>query len=571
MDPTASGEDDATMAMARTCTDQELGMEMDDLTDNQTTTVNDPCLPVHEPQTPPKKLGARPRESLVSVGVWVQAARRLAPHAARGFLVACYAAYLCAAMITDWRRAWGLTVVSALAACIKLDVLKYVLCCARPPWLERAKYWLLAGFVAAVLSTSLVFIILAAIQSPRRLIPLVGLLAFHGVAVLFSTNRSAIKWRPVLWGLTLQLALALFVLRTSLGVMTFQFIGAAFDRLMEFSDVGAEFVFGASFTDHFVAFKILPSITFFSALVSLLYYFGVMQCLIRGCAVVMSETTGLSPCETIVAAANIFLGMTSAPLLVKPLLPHMTPSELHSMMVSGFATLAGCMITVYGALDVPTSHLVAASVMSAPAALGITKLLCPEDRVPTPLKDWEMRSAELNAVEALTAGALESIPLVSSLAVVLIAVLGLVAMADATLSWLGSLVNYPDLTFDRICSILFLPVALAMGVEWKDASQVASLLGAKTILNDFVAYTRLSVLIRTGALSEYSVLVASYALCGFANLGSVGMMIAMFAMLVPSRTAEVSQLAIRALLGGTLACLCTACVAGLLYDAGPVT
>eukprot|EP00667_Euglena_gracilis_P006231 EG_transcript_6286 len=482
-----------------------------------------------------------------------------------------YGVYLLAAIAINWRRASGLVVVSLLVLLWKLRrLVRQPLAKLAAPLLTlcaKVKWWLLLLFAVTVIATSGVLVVLAAIQTPRRLMALVGLAAFHAMAAACSTDWHAIKWRPVLWGLLLQFAVALFILRTSLGIALFTGLGDAINRCLDFSDVGARFVFGDKFEDHFFAFKIMPTVTFFSALSSVLYYMGVMQVLIRACAAVMSETIAISPCETIVAAANVFVGMTAAPLLVRPLLPQMTPSELNSMMVTGFATITGSMIAVYGALDVPTSHLIAASVMSAPAALAMAKLVCPEDKSPTPLKDWAMESEERNVLEALSKGAIDSIPLVASIVVMVITFMGMIALGDSVLSWFGSLVNYPQLSFDTICSFVFLPFALVMGVEWNDAFTVASLLGTKTVVNEFVAYTKLSALIHAGSLSDHSVILASYALCGFSNLGSIGMMIAMFAMLVPSRVSEVSALAPRALLAGTLACFNTACVAGLLYDA----
>eukprot|EP00668_Euglena_longa_P031878 GGOE01041147.1.p1 GENE.GGOE01041147.1~~GGOE01041147.1.p1 ORF type:complete len:607 (+),score=132.04 GGOE01041147.1:23-1822(+) len=486
-------------------------------------------------------------------------------------LVAGYCVYLSAAMIINWKRASGLVFTSLLALLWRLRSL-----IGRPLALHaaalvahwgRAQRWALMLFATAVVCASLIFIVLVAIDNPRRLMAILGLVVFHGVAVACSTDIHAIKWRPALWGLLLQFAVALFILRTSVGVALFTGLGDAVNRCLDFSDIGARFVFGDKFEDHFFAFKILPTVTFFSALSSVLYYLGVMQVLIRACAAVMSETIAISPCETIVAAANIFVGMTTAPLLVRPLLPQMTPSELHSMMVTGFATMTGSMIAVYGALDVPTSHLIAASVMSAPAALAMSKLVCPEDRSPTPLKDWTMASEERNVLEALSKGAMDSISLVANIVVMLITFIGMIALGDAVLSWLGSLVNFPQLSFNTLCSFAFLPFALVMGVEWNDAFTVASLLGTKTIVNEFVAYTQLSVFIKAGTLSDHSIVLSSYALCGFSNLGGIGMMIAMFTMLVPLRVAEVAALAPRALLAGTLACFSTACVAGLLYDA----
>ena len=480
-----------------------------------------------------------------------------------------YFAYLLCAVILDWRRALLLVILTLLVVLWKLTATFWDSWCRILPfqrWYRAKQLYVWGAVMLAVFCVAAVVTVFSAVKHPRRLLALGGLAFNMLIAYVCSTNRRAIQWKPVAWGLLLQVAIALFVLRTRPGLWFFEAAGDLINKCLDFADVGAKFLFGDNFTDHFMAFKVLPAITFFSALISVLYYFGIMQAIIRACAAVLTETMGLSPCETLVAAGNIFVGCNTAPLLVKPLLPLMTRSELHSIMTTGFATIAGNMLAVYGAIDIPMSHLVGASVMSAPAALAISKVMCPEEQTPTSLKEWSMRSNAGCVVEAIAQGAVDSISIIAYIAVMLLAFVSFIALGNALLSWLGGMVGYPELSFDKICAVVFLPFAFLMGVQWKDCSAVASLLGTKTIINEFVAYTSLSQMIAAKALEKHSVVVATYALCGFSNFGALGSTIGCLSMLVPGRLGEISSLAPRALIGGTLACFATACVAGLIYE-----
>ena len=405
----------------------------------------------------------------------------------------------------------------------------------------------------------------------ERLISALGLVVFVGLAYAFSVNRRAVRWQPVLWGIALQLIFALLILRTAPGFVVFSFLGDVVGQFLNFSDAGASFVFGEKFEENFFAFKVLPTIIFFSSFISLLYHYGILQRVVQGVAWVMLKTLKTSGSESLSAAANIFVGQTEAPLLIKPYVGSMTMSELHAVMTGGFATIAGGVLAAYVSFGVPAQHLIAASVMSAPAALAISKLLYPEtEKSPTAgTVTVEVERTAANGIDAVATGAIEGLKLVGNIAAMLIAFLALVALVNAVLGWLGGLIGLPQLSLELIFSFLLAPVAWLMGVPWADCGQVGVLLGKKTILNEFIAYLNLKELIEeskagTSEFSERAIIIATYALCGFSNIGSIGIQIGGIGGIAPERQADLARLGVRALLGGSLACFMTACIAGIL-------
>lgn len=401
----------------------------------------------------------------------------------------------------------------------------------------------------------------------ERLISLLGLCSFLGIAYACSVNRRAVNWKPVLWGVALQLLFALFILRTPIGFNIFQFLGDGVTRFLDFSDQGAAFVFGENFKDFFFAFKVLPTIIFFSAFISLLYHYSILQRLVQWIAWLMMRSMGTSGSESLSAAANIFVGQTEAPLLIKPYVSSATLSELHAIMTGGFATIAGGVLAAYISFGVPAVHLIAASVMSAPAALAISKLMFPEtDDSPTRGKvSIEVKRASINAIDALTIGALDGLKLVLNVAAMIIAFLGILAMVNAFLGWVGGTVfNLPTLSLELLLSYLLAPLAWLMGVPWADCGQVGILLGKKTILNEFIAYLDLQPLIENNSISDRAIVIATYALCGFSNIGSIGIQIGGIGSIAPERQQDLARLGVRAMIGGTLACFMTAAIAGLL-------
>lgn len=400
----------------------------------------------------------------------------------------------------------------------------------------------------------------------ERLISLLGLITFVGIAYGLSVNRPAIRWRTVLWGIGLQLFFALLILRTTPGFALFKFLGDRVNDFLNFADVGSAFVFGDNFKEHFFAFKILPTIIFFSACITLLYHYGILQRVVQGIAWVMMRTMKTSGAESLSSAANIFVGQVEAPLLIKPYIAAMTNSELHAVMTGGFATIAGGVLAAYISFGIPVEHLLSASVMSAPASLAVSKLLYPETEKSSTAGKIEINrdSPYVNAIDAITSGAIEGLKLALNVAAMLIAFLGLVALLNAGLGWMGSGVGIPSLSFELILSYLMAPVAWLMGVPWADVEAVGMLLGKKTILNEFIAYLDLKQLIENQAISPRSVVIATYALCGFSNLGSIAIQIGGISAIAPNRQGDLARLGVRAMVGGSIACFMTACIAGLL-------
>ncbi|MBI4914841.1 MAG: NupC/NupG family nucleoside CNT transporter [Acidobacteria bacterium] len=414
----------------------------------------------------------------------------------------------------------------------------------------------------------------------ERAISALGLVVFLAVAYLFSTNRRAIRWRTVVWGLGLQIAIALFIIKTPVGFELFGFFGTVVKKFLDFSDAGASFVFGEKFVDHFFAFKVLPTIIFVASAMTLLYYFGVLQRVVEWIAWVMMRSMRTSGAESLCGAANIFVGQTEAPLFVRPYVPRLTQSELHAVMVGGFATIAAGVMAVYISFGVPAVHLIAASVMAAPGGLVIAKLLFPEDGEPETAGTVKAQVARpwVNPVDAAASGAIDGMKLALNVAAMLIAFLALLALVNALLGWCGGLVGLPQLSLDWLFARAFAPVAWLMGVPWAECGQVGVLVGKKIALNEFIAYLDMKTLLDNAAaiasgaqaagsvpvLSPRTVVLSTYALCGFANISSIAIQIGGIGGIAPDRQADLARLGVRALLAGTLVNVVNACIAGIL-------
>jgi CNT family concentrative nucleoside transporter len=398
-----------------------------------------------------------------------------------------------------------------------------------------------------------------------NLVSVGGLALMLLVAWALSTDRRAIDFRLVVWGLGLQFAFAVFILRTTPGVLVFDRISLAVTTLLGFADAGSVFLFGplASDTETFgviIAFRVLPIIIFTASLFSLLYYLGVMQRVVLVFARVMARTMRTSGAESLAAAANVFMGMTEAPLVVRPFVNRMTRSELMALMTGGMATIAGSVMAAYIQMGVDAGHLLTASVMAAPAGLVIAKMLNPETETPLSRGEIriEMEEGDVNFIDAISRGAGDGMRLALNVAAMLIAFIALIAMANGILGLAG-------ITLQQILGYLFAPVALIIGVPPADVLTVGSLLGQKVVLNELVAYLSLTEIMATpGALAPRSVVIATYALAGFANLGSIGIMIGGIGGIAPDRRHDLARLGLRSLLGGTMATLMTASIAGIL-------
>ena len=398
---------------------------------------------------------------------------------------------------------------------------------------------------------------------------------------LMSAYKRNFPWRVVFGGTLLQLTFAWFTIKTTAGRLFFEKAGVCFNTLMDFVDVGNAAVFGDNFREHYFAFKVLPTIIFFSSLMSVLYHLGVMQFVVRILGNVMQITLGTSGAESLSASANIFVGQTEAPLVVRPYVARMTRSELMAVMVGGFATVAGGVMALYVGWGIDAGHLMTASVISAPAALLIAKVLQPEVDTPETLgvSKHAMPRETSNLIEAATTGAADGLILALNVGAMLVAFLGLIALIDYGLThgsgWAFEYMGHRDwqpLTMSRILGVVFSPIAWLMGVEWKECSSVGQLLGVKMVATELVAYSQLDAMLGdpdadiAPTLSKRAIIIATYALCGFANFASIGIQIGGIGAIAPERRKDLTQLGLRAMLGGTLACCMTACIAGILTE-----
>ncbi|MDJ0662676.1 MAG: NupC/NupG family nucleoside CNT transporter [Crocosphaera sp.] len=397
-------------------------------------------------------------------------------------------------------------------------------------------------------------------------ISLLGLVILIGFAYFISYERLAIRWNTVAWGFGLQFILGIFILKTPFGLAIFEWLGNTVKTFLDYSDVGAKFVFGDGFEEHFIAFKVLPTIIFFASFIAIVYHYGILPRIVKIISQIMIRTMKTSGPETLSCASNIFVGCTEAPLMIKPYINSLTLSELHAIMTGGFATIAGGVMAAYIAMGISPTHLISASVMSAPAALAISKIMYPEtDKSETKNEvDINMESPYTNAIDAATNGALEGLKLALNVGAMLIAILALVALVNGILGAIGQPFGLSNLSLELIFSYLLAPVAWLMGVPWEDCLQVGILLGKKTILNEFIAYLDLKTLIDNQTISPRSQIIATYALCGFSNLGTIGIQIGGISAIAPNRQQDLAKLGLRTMIAGSLACFMTACIAGLL-------
>lgn len=401
----------------------------------------------------------------------------------------------------------------------------------------------------------------------ERLISLLGLFIMIAVAYLLSNNKKKVNWKTVISGVLLQILLGVIILKTGFGHQVFETARATFQGVLDFTNEGSKFIFG-SLTDisknGFIFFTmVLPTIIFMSSLMSVLYHIGIMQFVIKLVAKVMVKVMGTSGAESLAAAANIFAGQTEAPLVIKPFIDKMTKSELMSLMTGGMATVAGGVLAAYVGFGIDAGHLLAASVMSAPAALVVAKILVPEIEASDTVGEVKVAlpQTSANLIDAAASGASEGMKLAINVGAMLLAFIALIAMINGFLGMTGGLFGYPSLSLELITGYLFAPVAWIMGVDWLECRAVGSLLGKKLIINEFVAYLDLKDQLTT--LSPRAVAISTYALCGFANFSSIAIQVGGIGTIAPSRRKDLALLGIRSLIGGTLACFMTACIAGL--------
>ncbi|XP_025293535.3 sodium/nucleoside cotransporter 1 isoform X3 [Canis lupus baileyi] len=504
-----------------------------------------------------------------------------------GLLSTAFAAFLLTAGLLDFQRALALFVLT----CVVLTFLAHsllrrllgprLLRCVKPLGHCRLSFWVERGLALTAFLGLILWLILDTSQRPEQLVSFAGICVFIGLLFACSKHHYAVSWRAVFWGLGLQFVLGLFVIRTEPGFIAFQWMGNQIQIFLSYTDVGSSFVFGEAMVKGVFAFQVLPIVIFFSCVMSVLYYVGLMQWVIQKISWLMQTTMGTTATETLSVAGNIFVSQTEAPLLIQPYLADMTLSEIHAVMTGGYATIAGSLLGAYISFGIDAASLIAASVMAAPCALALSKLVYPE------VEESKFRSPEgveltcgdaQNLLEAASSGAAVSVKLVANIGANLIAFLALLAFINAALSWLGAMVGVQELSFQLICSYALRPVAFLMGVAWEDCPVVAELLGIKLFLNEFVAYQGLSQYKQrrlSGAeewvgpkkqwISVRAEILTTFALCGFANFSSIGIMLGGLTSMAPRRKSDFSQIVLRALCTGTCVSLVNACVAGILY------
>ncbi|XP_060601880.1 solute carrier family 28 member 3-like isoform X2 [Ruditapes philippinarum] len=437
---------------------------------------------------------------------------------------------------------------------------------------RRMTLWARRITTIAVFVGILVFLVIDLWDEWRKWIPLGGLALFVIISVVFSKNPRKIIWTPVIWGIYLQFGLGLLILRWGPGFEACQWIGRQVTTFLGYTDAGSQFVFGDKYIYHPVVFKILPVVVFFSSVVSILYYLGAMQIIIKCIAIVLQVMLSTTPIESFATAAHIFIGQVESSVALRPFWMKLTESELHAIMTSGFATVAGTIIAAYVEFGVPAEHVISASFMSAPAALAIAKISVPETEVSQIKSQAEIKlpsGQESNMIEALSVGATTAIKLVAYVVVNLIAFIAVLSFLDQTLSYFGERVNYPDLSFQLICSYIFMPLAAVIGVPWSDTKTVGALIGKKIVINEFLAYADLGTMIEEGSLDERSAVLATYILCGFGSIAALGINLGSLASSAPERRPQFTQLSLRSMINGNIACFMTACVAGVLFQTSP--
>uniref|UniRef100_A0A8D1VJB0 Sodium/nucleoside cotransporter n=2 Tax=Sus scrofa TaxID=9823 RepID=A0A8D1VJB0_PIG len=535
----------------------------------------------------PEHLGRRSLQPALRVRRFCREHTQLFRWICTGLLCTAFAAFLLIACLLDFQRALALFVLF----CVVLFFLAHsllkrllgpkLLRCVKPLRHPCLNLWFKRGLALAAFLGLVLWLVLDTAQRPEQLVSFGGICVFILFLFAGSKHHRAVSWRAVSWGLGLQFALGLFVIRTEPGFIAFQWLGDQIQIFLSYTEAGSSFVFGEALVKDVFAFQVLPIIVFFSCAMSVLYYVGLMQWVILKISWLMQATMGTTATETLSVAGNIFVSQTEAPLLIRPYLADMTLSEIHVVMTGGYATIAGSLLGAYISFGIDAASLIAASVMAAPCALALSKLVYPE------VEESKFKREEgvkltygdaQNLLEAASSGAAMSVRVVTNIAANLIAFLAVLAFINAALSWLGDMVDVQGLSFQLICSYILRPVAFLMGVAWEDCPVVAELLGMKLFLNEFVAYQELSgykqrrlagaeewVGSRKQWISVRAEILTTYALCGFANFSSIGIMLGGLTSMVPQRKGDFSQIVLRALCTGACVSLVNACVAGILY------
>ncbi|CAF2950407.1 unnamed protein product [Rotaria sp. Silwood2] len=455
------------------------------------------------------------------------------------------------------------------------------------------KIWHFLVFISIVLYVGLT------VERTQNYISLIGIITLILLGTIGSKHPHLIRWKTIFYSFVIQFLLAAVVIRLNVGFQFFEFLGKEVSKFMQNADSGAVFVFGKTYQEHFFIFKVTSIIIFLGSVINVLYYLGVMQYIIGKIAWFMQICLNTTAAESMNAAANIFVGMSEAPLMIMPFVQTMTTSELHAVLVGGFSTMAGSILATFIFFGVPANHLIAASVMAAPGALGFAKLLLPETHHSkttwqtvknTPLQEQH------NIIDALLTGAGNTLKMCGYLIANLIAFISILHFADITISWFFGLIHHPEINFQFLLGLICYPFAMIIGIPIRDCLLASKLIGIKTSLNEFIAYQELGKirqlrnelilnntfpLYLNGTLTlpndtpmlwdDISPIILTYALCGFSNFGSMGIALAALGAFAPARKRSLTKIAPRALIASIMVSLMTASIAGLLYDARHVT
>lgn len=403
-----------------------------------------------------------------------------------------------------------------------------------------------------------------------KIISLFGLLVMIGFAFLISENKKKVDWRLVVIGVTMQIVFGLLILKWQPGINLFNTMNDFVVTTLGFAQEGTRFLFGnlldiGSF-GYIFALQVLPTIIFFSAVMAVLYHMGVMGVIISLLAKSMGRLMGTSGAESLSAAANIFVGGVEAPLVIKPFIKSVTRSELMTIMTGGMATVAGGVMAGYVSMGIDAGHLIAASIMSAPASLVIAKIMIPETEEPITKGNFEMEmeNIDANVIDAAARGTSEGLTLALNVGAMLLSFIAIVGLLNALVGAVGQFFGMDYLSIEWILGRIFAPLSFIMGVPWQDTVQAGNLLGQKVVINEFYAYANLSTLIKEGTLQPRTITILTYALCGFSNFGTIGIQVGGLGAMAPNRRHELAKLGFRALIGGSLAAFMTATIAGIL-------
>ncbi|XP_071101865.1 solute carrier family 28 member 3-like [Haliotis cracherodii] len=463
-------------------------------------------------------------------------------------------------------------------------------------WIKRSLYLLVSAGVAVYIGLEVIR------YNPQNIQSLLGVGVFVVLGFVFSTSPSRVNWHPVFWGIVVQFVFAVIILRTSWGYTMFDWSGHRVEDFLKYGNAGAQFVFGKNYRDHRIAFAVMPVMLFFNCVIFMLYHIGVIQVIMKRLGSFLSFCLDCGPIESVVASANIFIGLTEAPLLVRPYLKHVTPSELHAIMTCGFASVSGAVMGTYIQFGVPANHLLSAAVMSAPAALAVTKLMCPETKK-SYFRDGVKMELGLekhrNILSAVSSGAVAAIKIASNTIANQIAFVSLAKLVDHTLEWFGDQAGVPGISFGLVCSYLFYPISYAMGVATQDCGKMGEMLGVKIFGTPIISYTELGRLrenryqlldyvtknnqtwhwqgsdvilegtnqtLLGGIMDERTEVIATYALCGFSTVTAIGVTLGSLVPMAPERKQDIVRLVIRALVAGNVASFLTGAIAGLLFN-----